>query len=178
MLGARARSVAATDEQRGDYLRQMSDKAREMVTALDEIVWAMNPQHDSLSSLVSYFSLYADKFLGLANIKWRLEGPTVPEGFVMDSRLRHQLFLAFKEALNNVVRHSGASEVRLGIHQEAGELRLLIADNGRGLVTGVRTEDMDGVANMRNRLERLGGRLQISSEPGQGTTLGFYVPAR
>jgi signal transduction histidine kinase len=178
MLGARARSVAATDEQRGDYLGQMSDKAREMVTALDEIVWAMNPQHDSLSSLVSYFSLYADKFLGLANIKWRLEGPTVPEGFVMDSRLRHQLFLAFKEALNNVVRHSGASEVRLGIHQEAGEVRLSIADNGRGLLAGVRTEDMDGVANMRTRLERLGGRLQISTEPGQGTTLGFYVPAR
>ena len=70
-----------------------------MVTALDEIVWAMNPAHDSLASLVSYFCLYADRFLGLANITWRLEGPTGPADQVVDSRHRHQLFLAFKEAL-------------------------------------------------------------------------------
>jgi signal transduction histidine kinase len=178
MLGVRARSAAATDEKRKDYLEQMSSKAREMVAALDEIVWAMNPRHDSLASLVSYFCLYADRFLGLAGIKWRLEGATVPDDFVVDSRHRHQLFLAFKEALTNVVRHSGASEVRLLIRLEAGEVRLSIADNGRGLPTSLRTEDMDGVPNMRARLEKLGGRFEIASESGRGTTLKFFVPAR
>ena len=74
MLAARAGSASAPDEKRARYLEQMGDKAREMVTALDEIVWAMNPKHDSLVSLVSYFCLYADRFLGLANIAWRLEG--------------------------------------------------------------------------------------------------------
>lgn len=178
MLATRARAGTATDEKRRNYLEQMSGKAREIVTALDEIVWAMNPQHDSLASLVSYFCLYADRFLGLAGMTWKLEGISVPDDFVMDSRLRHQLFLAFKEGLTNVVRHSGATEVRLGIWLEAGEVRMSIADNGRGLPTSLHTEEMDGVANMRTRLEKLDGRFEISSEPGGGTTLRFFVPAR
>ena len=114
----------------------MGGTARQMVTALDEIVWAMNPTHDSLASMISYFSLYAERFLGLANIAWRLEGPVKPDDHAVESRHRHQLFLAFKEALTNVVRHSGATEVRLGIRVEHGQLRLTIADNGRGLAEG------------------------------------------
>lgn len=178
MLGARAGATATTDDRRKHYVEQMSGKSREMVATLDEIVWAMNPRHDSLASLVSYFCLYADRFLGLAGIAWRLESAPAPDDFVVDSRHRHQLFLAFKEGLTNVVRHSGATEVRLGIRREAGEVRVSIADNGRGLPTGRRTEEMDGVANMRTRLEKLGGRFEITSEPDRGTTLRFFLPAR
>jgi signal transduction histidine kinase len=138
----------------------------------------MNPRHDSLASLVSYFCLYADRFLGLANIAWHLEGAPVPDDFVVDSRHRHQLFLAFKEGLTNVVRHSGAREVRLGIALEAGQVKLSITDNGRGLPASLRTEEMDGVANMRARLEKLGGGFEIASEPGRGTTVRFFLPAR
>jgi len=178
MLAARAKSATAPDEKRNTYLGQAGDKAREMVTALDEIVWAMNPAHDSLASLVSYFCLYADRFLGLANITWRLENPTAPDDLAVDSRQRHQLFLAFKEALNNVVRHSGATGVRLKIQVEQGELQLVIADNGRGLRLDSRTGEMDGVDNMRSRIEKLGGRFEISGETGQGTTVRFHVPAK
>jgi signal transduction histidine kinase len=177
MLATRARSASAPDETRSRHLEQVGAKAREMVTALDEIVWAMNPQHDSLASLVSYFSLYADRFLGLANITWRLEGPAGPVNHVVDSRHRHQLFLAFKEALTNVVRHSGATEVRVSIQLEAGEVRLGIADNGRGLSADSRRDEMDGVANMRSRLEKLGGRFEAASQPGRGTRLLFCLPA-
>jgi signal transduction histidine kinase len=177
MLATRARSATAPDETRARHLDQVGAKAREMVTVLDEIVWAMNPQHDSLASLVSYFSLYADRFLGLANIAWRLEEPIGPGNPVIDSRHRHQLFLAFKEALTNVVRHSGASEVRVRIQLEAGEVRLLIADNGRGLSPDSRRDEMDGVANMRSRLEKLGGRFETASEAGRGTRLLFCLPA-
>jgi signal transduction histidine kinase len=176
MLAARARSTTAPDETRNHYLEQAREKAREMVTALDEIVWAMNPKHDSLASLVSYFCLYADRFLGLANIAWRLESlPELPDP-MLDSRHRHQLFLAFKEALTNVVRHAQASEVRLNIRAEQGQLRLTIADNGRGFSAGVRTGEMDGVANMRARIEKLRGRFEITSEAGRGTTVQFYMP--
>src|SRR5215831_18004302 len=128
MLVERVRQGSAPDEKRGRYLEQMGERAREMVVALDEIVWAMNPRHDSLGSLVSYFSLYAERFLRLANISWRLEGP--PDSFehVVDSRYRHQLFLAFKEALTNVVRHSAATEVCLRIRLEEGQVRLTISD--------------------------------------------------
>jgi len=176
MLAARARSATAPDERRNHYLEQAREKAREMVTALDEIVWAMNPKHDSLASLVTYFCLYADRFLGLANIAWRLDGlPGTPDPTV-DSRHRHQLFLAYKEALTNVVRHAGASEVRLSIQAEQGQVRLSVADNGRGFSPEIHTEEMDGVANMRARIEKLGGRFEITSEAGQGTTVRFYMP--
>lgn len=177
MLAARAKSATALDEKRGGYLDHVGSKARELVTALDEIVWAMNPRHDSLASLVSYFSLYADRFLGLANIAWRLEEPIGAPDEVVDSRRRHQLFLAFKEALTNVVRHSGATEVRVNIQGAAGELRMSITDNGRGLPPDVRTEDMDGVTNMRTRIEKLGGRFEISGAAGRGTTVRFNVPS-
>jgi signal transduction histidine kinase len=178
MLAARAKSAAAPDEKRNEYLKQAGDKAREMVTALDEIVWAMNPAHDSLASLVSYFCLYADRFLGLANIAWRLEASPVPAELALDSRHRHQLFLAFKESLHNVVRHSGATEVRLGIQAGQGELHLVIADNGRGLPLSARTEEMDGVDNLRSRVEKLGGRFEIASEAGKGVTVRIQVPMK
>jgi signal transduction histidine kinase/uncharacterized protein YdeI (BOF family) len=178
MLAARAKSASAPDEKRSRYLDQMGGKARDMVTALDEIVWAMNPAHDSLASLVSYFCLYADRFLGLANVTWQLEGPPASAELVVDSRHRHQLFLVFKEALTNVVRHSGATEVRLGIQVGQDELRLIIADNGHGLPSNDRTEEMDGVNNMRSRIEKLGGRFEIFGAAGQGTTVRFQVPAK
>ncbi len=176
MLGARAQSASALPQTRGGYLEQMADKARQMVTALDEIVWAMNPTHDSLASMVSYFSLYAERFLGLANIAWRLEGPFQTDDHAVDSQHRHQLFLAFKEALTNVVRHSGATEVRLNIQAEAGHVRLTIADNGRGWAEAGPEKGMDGVANMRKRLEKLGGRFEVNTKTGQGTTVRFDLP--
>jgi signal transduction histidine kinase len=176
MLGSRARSVSAPLETRSGYLEQMSDKARQMVTALDEIVWAMNPTHDSLASMVSYFSLYAERFLGLANIAWRLEGPFRTDDHAVDSRHRHQLFLAFKEALTNIVRHSGATEVHLNIQVEQRQVSLIIADNGRGWVQVGQVEGMDGVANMRARLEKLGGRFEVNSKTGEGTVVRFDLP--
>jgi signal transduction histidine kinase len=176
MLATRAKSAASPNEKRGLYLDQVGGKARELVTGLDEIVWAMNPRHDSLSSLVSYFSLYADRFLGLANIAWRLEDPTEQPDRAIDSRRRHQLFLAFKEALTNVVRHSGATEVRLGIRCEGERLRLSIADNGCGFPASAPTEGMDGIANMRARIAKLGGHFEISCPAGKGTTVRFDAP--
>jgi signal transduction histidine kinase len=176
MLGARAGAASAGPDTRVSYLAQMGSKAREMVMALDEIVWAMNPTHDSLASMTSYFSLYAERFLGLANIAWRLERPFGADNCPVNSRHRHQLFLAFKEALNNVVRHSGASEVRVNIHVDRGQVRLTVADNGRGWAEGDRTQDMDGLGNMRTRLEKMGGRFNIQSQPGAGTVVSFDLP--
>lgn len=176
MLGVRAQGASTAPEKRGAYLEQMSDRARQMVTALDEIVWAMNPTHNSLASMVSYFSIYAERFLGLANIELRLEGPFDVEDYEVDSRHRHQLFLAFKEALTNVVRHSKASEVHLSIRIEQRQVRVTITDNGQGWSDGGRTEEMDGVINMRTRLEKLGGRFAINSKAGSGTVVRFEMP--
>jgi signal transduction histidine kinase len=176
MLGVRARSGMTPPDKGGGYLEQMGDKARQMVMALDEIVWAMNPTHDSLASMVSYFSIYAERFLGLANITWRLEGPFNSDDHVVDSQHRHELFLAFKEALTNIVKHSEATEVHLNILVERGRICLTVTDNGKGWIEPGRQEGMDGLANMRTRLEKLGGRFEFSSKADKGTTLRFELP--
>jgi signal transduction histidine kinase len=95
---------------------------------------------------------------------------------MVNSRHRHQLFLAFKEALTNVVRHAEATVVRLSIQVENGKLLLGVSDNGRGLSPKAPTEAMDGVANMRARIEKLGGSFEISSNAGAGTTVRFLIP--
>ncbi|HSY43217.1 MAG TPA: ATP-binding protein, partial [Candidatus Acidoferrum sp.] len=176
MLIARAKFTTIPDEKRNQYLDHVREKAGEVVTVLDEIVWAMNPRHDSLASLVSYFCIYADRFLGLANITWRLESTAGTTNHMVDSRCRHQLFLAFKEALTNVVRHAEASEVRLSIRVEKDQLWLTVSDNGRGFSPVAPTEAMDGIANMRARIEKLGGKFEIAGDAGGGTTVQFYVP--
>jgi signal transduction histidine kinase len=94
----------------------------------------------------------------------------------VDSRHRHQLFLAFKEALTNVVHHSGATEVRLNIQVEQEQIRLTIADNGQGWADITQTDGMDGIANMRARLEKLGGRFEVNSKAGKGTIVCFGLP--
>jgi signal transduction histidine kinase len=178
MLAARAQFASAPEEKRSEYLDQVRGKARDMVAALDEIVWAMNPGHDTLGSLVDYLGRYAERFLGLANIAVRLEHGSEPAALSVDSRLRHQVFLAFKEALANVVHHAAASEVRVSIETGSDELRVRVADNGRGLPAGHRPEDLNGLANMRDRVEKLHGHFEINGAPGPGTTVRFSVPLK
>jgi signal transduction histidine kinase len=176
MLVTVAGSASGADTESGRQLEEIGDRARQMVTALDEIVWAMNPKHDSLMSLVSYSCLYADRLLKLANITCRLKGAVDLPDRAVSSVNRHEFFLAFKEAITNVIRHSGATEVRLGVRLIDNRLRLSIADNGRGLATGAAARNGNGLVNMQARLEKMGGRFAIASQPGRGTTVRFYIP--
>jgi len=177
MLATCLRGDADGGEEGRRRLEQMTDLSRQMVAKLEEIVWAMDPQHDSLGALVSYFLFFADRFLGLANIKLVIDTSEAAASLAMDARVRHQLFLVFKEALANVVRHSGASEVRLAIHINNRILQVLVADNGHGLrKTDPTSGGHEGVASMRRRVEKMGGTFEITGADGQGTTVKFSVP--
>ena len=95
----------------------------------------------------------------------------------VEARVRHQLFLVFKEALTNVVRHSKASEVRLVVRVENRALWVVVTDNGCGLHLPDSTSGAhEGIASMRRRIEKLNGRFEIAGEPGQGTAVKFSVP--
>ena len=177
MLATRAQDEGGDPADRRRCLDQLAVKTRQMVAKLEEIVWAMDPRHDSLGALVSYFTFYADRFLGLANIRLLIDNSESAAGTTVEARARYQLFLVFKEALANVVRHSGADQVRLVVHFEPPILRVSVADNGGGLPEpppGARGQD--GIANMRARIEKLGGQFEITGEPGRGTTVNFSVP--
>ncbi len=89
------------------------------------------------------------------------------------------MFLVFKEALNNIIKHSGATEVRISLRIEPDSIRLVIEDNGRGFNAATLTEDKgNGLNNMKNRLQRLGGTVEILSEPGKGTRVEILQPTQ
>jgi signal transduction histidine kinase len=176
ILGSLAKTDAIPLETKERYLDQLTQVARSLVTSLDEIVWAVNPYYDSAASLASYYSLFAQRFLNLAGIACRLQiADDIPE-YPLDSRVRHGVFCAFKEALNNVIQHSGATEVRLIIGAEAGQLVLSVIDNGRGFESVGEAPGQDGLAGLGRRLQELGGDCQITSQPGHGTKIKFRLP--
>lgn len=159
-------------------LQGIGTRSRELITALDEIVWAINPKNDTLQSLATYFCQYAKNFLNPAQIACRLlVDPGLPD-LPLDAELRHGLFLAFAEALHNAVSHSGAGEVRVSIRLEGGRLHVSVADNGTGLPAETPAAGADGLINMRERLAQLGGNCQILNPPEGGTEVAFILPLR
>jgi signal transduction histidine kinase/ligand-binding sensor domain-containing protein len=158
--------------------------ARELTRAMDEIVWAVNPQHDTLDSLATYLGRFAQDFLNAVHIRCRLDVPMQLPPWLLTAEVRHNLFLAFKEALNNAVRHADASEVRVSLTIESEGFALRIEDQGRGFAgeKAARATDSgrlaagNGLANMHQRLAEIGGRAEIHSTPGKGTTVTFFVP--
>ena len=159
-----------------ENIRKISATAREMAQSLDEIVWAVNPQHDTLEGLVEYFSQTADDFLEETNIRSSITLPSSLPGCTIPAEARHQLFLAFKEALNNAVRHAGASEIRIGFDINGSEFRVQICDNGNGFDPDSARPGGSGIKNMRQRLDVIGGRFEISSARGQGATVVMSIP--
>jgi signal transduction histidine kinase len=176
ILGELGNNPVIPAEEKGNYLQQLAALTRTLVTGLDEIVWAINPHYDSVASLATYFSFFADRFLKLAGIPCRLQMSEQFPECPLNSQIRHGIFLAFKEALNNIVRHSGASEVELKMETLDHELMISIHDNGRGVVLDGETLTGDGLVGMRQRVQQLRGSCRITSRPGEGTTVEFRLP--
>ncbi|MFO1501821.1 MAG: ATP-binding protein, partial [Verrucomicrobiota bacterium] len=161
--------------------------ARELTRAMDEIVWAVNPRHDTLDSLAVYLGRFAQELLATAGIRCRLNLPVQLPQWRLTAETRHNLFLAFKEALHNVVKHAHASEARVTLTLRTHDFTLSIEDDGRGFDfdnMAPPSENLpnrpggNGLANMRQRLRELGGRCEIRSQPGSGTTVSFTVGVR
>jgi signal transduction histidine kinase len=176
ILGALVQNPQIESEKKQGYLGELREVSRSLVAGLDEIVWAVNPRYDSVADLAGYYSLFAQRFLNLAGITCRLRvAESIPE-HPLDSRLRHGIFLAFKEVLNNVVRHAQATEVELAIGVVDQELKIAVADNGRGFQGAGANPGSDGVTGMKQRMQKLGGDCRIHSEPGRGTTVELRLP--
>lgn len=156
-------------------LASVARKSRDLVAAVDEIVWTANPVNDELPKLVDYLCAHAQRFLGATGIACRIEvGEHLPVRPI-SAKARHHVLLALKEALNNAVKHSGAAEIWVRIRCEAEELCLAIEDNGQGFDPATARRG-NGLANMRSRFTQLGGYAEIQSQPGQGTKVWFRLP--
>jgi signal transduction histidine kinase/ligand-binding sensor domain-containing protein len=164
-------------------LRSISDDSREVLQSLDEIVWAVNPQKDSLEHLVSYIAQYARDYFRRTDIECDLEVPAELPVQPLSSQARHHIFLAVQEALANILKHSRATRAKIAISVRDSAFEIAISDNGAGFdpVSGeLNSADSaagfcNGLRNMRQRLAELDGRFFLESVPGKGTTVRFVL---
>ena len=173
--------ATSPDSPEAEKLNRIYETAHEITRSFDEIVWAVNPHSDTLDSFVSYLTDFAQQFLGVAGIRCRLDIPANLPAMPLSSDTRYDLFLCCREALNNVVKHAGASEVVVRLVFTAPKLVVIIADNGRGTSAGRaepangRVSTGHGVVNLHQRMARRGGSCVIESPSAGGTTVTLTV---
>ncbi len=161
-----------------EHARQISQTARETTHALDEIVWTVNPSNDTLDGLVNYICKHAQDYLGVAGVRYRLDAPSQLPKTEISPEARHNIFLAAKESVTNIVKHSGATEASIRLRLEPDKFVLEISDNGKGPagMLGKAAESRNGLRNMRKRMEDVGGQFDIAPSPQGGTTVALTVP--
>ena len=184
-LGARATEIALlssyaqqkpnlSDEVRTDF-GTVSRLTGELVQALHETVWAVNPKADHLDSLASFVCQMANQMCAQAQLRCRLEVPDLPTDVPVDSPIRHNVIMAVKEAIHNVIKHGHASEIRISIRRVNTALFIEVSDNGCGFDAAVSARG-NGLDNMERRMRSLQGSCSVTSQPGAGTKITFEFP--
>jgi ligand-binding sensor domain-containing protein/signal transduction histidine kinase len=160
------------------HARQICQAARDTTRSLDEIVWTVNPANDTLEGLVNYICKYAQDYLEVAGLRARLELPAQVPGAMIAPEVRHNVFLAAKESLTNVVRHAKASAVWLRLDVQPGRVTLEIADDGKGLagMDEKRAATRHGLRNMEQRMRDIGGGFEMSAATEGGVRVKLTVP--
>jgi signal transduction histidine kinase len=157
-------------------LDKIKNTSLELVNNMSELIWAMKPENDNLEEILGYLKRYAVEYLTTANVQVSLNLPDLVEDRLVAGEKRRHLFLVFKEALHNAVKHAQATrvEIRLTLKQN---LHLEIEDNGLGFdVSKHNPLSGNGLRTMRMRSQKLNGSMDIQSEPGNGTRIVFDIP--
>jgi ligand-binding sensor domain-containing protein/signal transduction histidine kinase len=178
LLGEMAEADKHSPEEVGSHAQQISQTARDTTHSLDEIVWAVNPSNDTLDSLITYACKYAQEYLTVAGLRYRAEVPPQLPALIIPPEIRHNVFLAFKEAVNNVVKHAQASEARIRLRLQSGNFTLEIEDDGRGIghLDAQAAQARSGLRNMRKRMEDIHGEFSVSGGVKGGTIVRLTVP--
>ncbi len=163
----------------GDDVREISETAREAILAFDEIVWAVNPRNDTLSDLTAYLCRHAEDFFDGTATQCVFDLPQTIPPVMLATEVRHQVFLAAKEALTNVLKYAQARQVCLRLILHPGAFELVIHDDGLGFDPASpdsRPGGGNGLPNMRERMRGIAARFDCTSQPGGGTRVSFRVP--
>jgi signal transduction histidine kinase len=166
-----------------DQITSISDASREVLHSLDEIVWVVNPQNDTLEHVASYIGQYAEEYFQMTGIQCELDIPAQLPMYPLSSQMRHHLFLATHEVLTNILKHSGATRAKISMVSGNAAFEINISDNGKGFnppASKLKSESPataagDGLSNMCQRLADMGGHCSIESVPGQGTNIRFVI---
>jgi len=156
-------------------LSTIGSLSRDLVDSMSDIVWAINPGRDRLSDLSHRMRRFASDVFMAHGAEFIFDVPHPTRDIKLGPEIRRELYLIFKEAVNNVVRHSGCTAVKITFLISDGALELAVHDNGEGFDPGSDSEG-NGLANMRLRAGRLGGDLRIDSNKGHGTKVNLVAP--
>ncbi len=180
-LSEHAKRNGHAQEALREQIHTIADESRGLLHTLDEIVWAVNPQNDTLEHVASYINQYAQNYFQNTGIVCELDMPDQFAPYPVSSQARHHLFLAVHEAFTNILKHSRATKARLAMSYRHSNFEIVVEDNGRGFDAAAQISQNgggseDGLRNMRDRLESVGGRCSVVSSPGRGTTVTFVLP--
>jgi signal transduction histidine kinase len=153
----------------------ISSASHELVSSMSDIVWAINPQKDHLSDLVLRMRRFASDVFTARNIDFRFRAPDKEHDVRLGANLRREVFLVFKESVNNIARHSGCTETEVDFQTDDEYLTLTVSDNGKGFDVSIGS-DGHGLTSMRERASAIGGEFQVTSSPGFGTTVSLKIP--
>ncbi len=163
-----------TENGAGRLLSSIADIARESVASMNDIVWAIAPEHDRLLDLTRRMRRRAEEVFATREIELEFSAPPAETALKLSLGVRRNLLLIFKEAVNNAARHSGCTRVEIDFACTNSRLTLRVADDGHGF-DAAETFDGQGLRSITRRAESIGGRLTIDSRPGRGTVVDFEM---
>ena len=163
-------------------LAQIADTSRDCVDAMSDIVWAVNPQRDHLSDLTHRMRRFAEDLLDAKDIDFTIRSTLEDKDVHLGADLRREVYLIFKECINNLVKHSDCTEAAVAFSINGPWLVISITDNGKGFEPSANGNSSGmgghGLASMQRRANALGGSLKIDSGIGRGTNVTLRVPIR
>jgi signal transduction histidine kinase len=166
------RAIDGDPEKARQQVVRMESAARDLVTAMDGLVWAVNPKNDTLDHLATHLSAVAQEIFRDSPVRLRIDISDNLPAVTLRSDFRHHFALGVKEALHNILKHAGPGEATFTLRYERGELIAEITDNGRGFDSTIPREG-NGLPNLAARFAELGGSCVIESSPGKGTRAIF-----
>lgn len=177
MLAAPFPGANPTVDTLHERLQRVGARTFELVSTLDEIVWAVDPRKDNLSALAKYLAAQVEQYLASSEIQCRIEMPVVLPTTPVPAEVRHHLYMAVREALNNAIRHGQPRQIGFGLHFASGQLQITVWDDGRGFDSATVVLG-NGLSNLRERLIKVGGTCDITSKPGVGTKIKLTISLR
>jgi PAS domain S-box-containing protein len=166
--------IGRNDTSAEEPLSMIASASHDLVGSMSDIVWAINPHKDHLSDLVQRMRRFASEVLEARNIDLSFRAPAVEEDIRLDASIRREVFLVFKESVNNLARHSGCREADIEFKVSPESLTLRLSDNGNGFDASLES-DGHGLMSMRERARAIGGKFDLMSIPGEGTTVTLEV---
>ena len=169
------RKVQTDTEKTSEYIEKISNNSQRMMEAMDDIVWSINPINDNMQRIVARMREYATNMLDAKDIAYQFKAEEALNDIKIDPEKRRDLFLIFKEAINNLAKYSECTHAHIAMKLYRKNLVMLIEDDGIGFDTHL-ADSGNGLVNMKKRGESLKGRLEIKSSPGKGTRVIMEVP--